>query len=203
MASYLIPKQPVEFEEVIKGSRFITYLAHCDGIEAAKTFVQSIKEKHSDARHNCWAFAAGAPGDSLYFGCSDDGEPSGTAGKPMLAQLAGSGVGEIAAVTTRYFGGTKLGTGGLVKAYGGGVNEALKQLLTVEKIMMVQMQFEVPFVWQSLLESTCQSINATITKRQFSHLLRVDLDCPEAHQQKLMERLVNGSKGQINVIVPN
>ncbi len=79
-----------------------------------------MKQKHPDARHNCWGFVAGRPDDSMLWGFSDDGEPSGTAGKPILAQLSGCGVGEITAVVTRYYGGIRLGTGGLVKAYGGG-----------------------------------------------------------------------------------
>ena len=121
---YLVPTAEVIFEEEIKKSRFITYLAHTPNIDAAKQFVQQVKERHHDARHNCWAFVAGRPSDSMKWGFSDDGEPSGTAGKPILAQLTGSGVGEITAVVTRYYGGIRLGTGGLVKAYDGGVQQA-------------------------------------------------------------------------------
>ena len=120
---YLIPNEPVIFEEEIKKSLFITYLAHTPSSDAAKAFVEQIKQKHPDARHNCWGFVAGRPEDSMLWGFSDDGEPSGTAGKPILAQLSGSGVGEITAVVTRYYGGIRLGTGGLVKAYGGGVQQ--------------------------------------------------------------------------------
>ncbi|GAL12720.1 hypothetical protein JCM19233_3714 [Vibrio astriarenae] len=115
---YLIPQQATSFEEEIKKSVFITHLAHTPTIEAAKAFVDEVKRKHASARHNCWGFVAGRPENSMMWGFSDDGEPSGTAGKPILAQLSGSGVGEIAAVVTRYSGGIKLGTGGLVKAYG-------------------------------------------------------------------------------------
>jgi uncharacterized YigZ family protein len=88
---------------------------------------------HPDARHHCVAWVAGPPDDSQQLGFSDDGEPAGTAGKPMLAQLMGSGVGEITAVVVRYYGGILLGTGGLVKAYGGGVHQALAQLTTQRK----------------------------------------------------------------------
>ena len=85
---YLIPAQPAQFEEEIKKSVFITYLAHTPSVEAAKAFVEQIKTKHADARHNCWGFVAGRPEDSMRWGFSDDGEPSGTAGKPILAQLS-------------------------------------------------------------------------------------------------------------------
>jgi uncharacterized YigZ family protein len=130
---YQVPKAMAVFEEEIKKSVFITYLARTASIDEAKAFVAEIKAKHSDARHNCWGFVAGRPEDSMKWGFSDDGEPSGTAGKPILAQLSGSGIGEITAVVTRYSGGIKLGTGGLVKAYGGGVQQALKLIETEEK----------------------------------------------------------------------
>jgi len=136
---YLIPRSPVVFRETIKKSIFITYLKHTASVNDAKEFINKIKNKHTDARHNCWAFVAGRPEDSMKWGFSDDGEPSGTAGKPMLAQLSGSNVGEVTAVVTRYSGGIKLGTGGLVKAYGGGVKQALKQLDIIEKKITTQL----------------------------------------------------------------
>ena len=125
MESWLIPAAPVTVVEEIKKSRFITLLAHTDGVAAAKAFVESVRADHPDARHHCVAWVAGPPDDSQQLGFSDDGEPAGTAGKPMLAQLMGSGVGEITAVVVRYYGGILLGTGGLVKAYGGGVHQVL------------------------------------------------------------------------------
>ncbi len=133
MESWLIPAAPVTVVEEIKKSRFITLLAHTDGVAAAKAFVESVRADHPDARHHCVAWVAGPPDDSQQLGFSDDGEPAGTAGKPMLAQLMGSGVGEITAVVVRYYGGILLGTGGLVKAYGGGVHQALAQLTTLRK----------------------------------------------------------------------
>lgn len=130
MAEYLIPKSAVVFEEEIKKSRFITYLQHTEGLEQAKAFWAEIKAQHPNARHNCWAAVAGRPTDSQQLGFSDDGEPAGTAGKPMLSALLGSQVGEISAVVVRYYGGILLGTGGLVRAYGNGVQQALKLLET-------------------------------------------------------------------------
>ncbi|XOV80829.1 MAG: YigZ family protein [Aestuariibacter sp.] len=201
MSSYLIPAENTVFEESIKSSRFVTYLAHCENMDAARAFVNQIKEKHADARHNCWAFAAGAPGDSNFFGCSDDGEPSGTAGKPMLAQLSGSNIGEIVAVTARYFGGTKLGTGGLVKAYGGGVNQALKQLATKHKVLTETLKFEVPFEWQNLFENTCQSLQVDVKERHYRNKIDITLSCPIDNIEQLQQRLVHGSKGQIHPIL--
>lgn len=131
---YLIPQSAVVFEEEIKKSRFITYLQHAEGLEQAKAFWHSIKNQHPNARHHCWATVSLQPGNSQGLGFSDDGEPSGTAGKPMLNALLGSGIGEISAVVVRYYGGILLGTGGLVRAYGNGVQQALQLLQTSLKI---------------------------------------------------------------------
>ncbi len=120
-------------EEVIRGSRFIVSMAHCDSLEAAYAFLEKIRAEHAHATHNCWAFQAGRPGTTAHIGASDDGEPKGTAGRPMLTVLLHCGVGEIAAVVTRYFGGTLLGTGGLVRAYQGLVKLGLETLPVREK----------------------------------------------------------------------
>ncbi|CAH0534743.1 IMPACT family member YigZ [Vibrio stylophorae] len=158
--AYPIPTALCVVEEEIKKSRFITYLAHTPGIDAARAFIAEIKAKHHDARHNCWAFVAGKPTDSMQWGCSDDGEPSGTAGKPMLGQLSGSGVGEVSAVVTRYYGGIRLGTGGLVKAYGGGVQAALAALQTELKKPLIQVACDCQYSQLSLVEKWAQAYQA-------------------------------------------
>ncbi|NTS78691.1 YigZ family protein [Catenovulum sp. SM1970] len=138
---YSIPAKSAEFVEEIKKSRFITELHYVANNEQAKQKIAEIKQQHPTARHHCSAFVAGPPHDGQQYGFSDDGEPSGTAGKPMLATLQGSGLGHILAVTTRYSGGIKLGTGGLVKAYGGGVKQALERLES--KIFVPKSQFKI------------------------------------------------------------
>ncbi|MCG6284561.1 YigZ family protein [Vibrio diabolicus] len=165
---YLIPAEPAQFEEEIKKSVFITYLAHTPSIEAAKAFVDQIKAKHADARHNCWGFVAGRPEDSMKWGFSDDGEPSGTAGKPILAQLSGSGVGEITAVVTRYSGGIKLGTGGLVKAYGGGVQQALKLLQTIEKKITTKLRLTLDYGFMPFAQSIMPQFGAIEVEAEYS-----------------------------------
>lgn len=124
MKAYSIPAETISFRKRSK-SRFITYIAHTEGIEAAKDYIQSIKAQYPDARHHCWAFVAGRPDDSQQLGFSDDGEPTGTAGKPIMAQLLGSNLGEITCVVVRYFGGIKLGTGGSFVRMGVGCNKHL------------------------------------------------------------------------------
>ncbi len=175
---YQVPKTMVVFEEEIKKSVFITYLARTSSIDEAKAFVAKIKLKHSDARHNCWAFVAGRPEDSMKWGFSDDGEPSGTAGKPILAQLSGSGIGEITAVVTRYSGGIKLGTGGLVKAYGGGVQQALQLIETVEKRITAKIILGCDYNLVSLIDSLLQQFAGKQISADYSNkvIMTVELE---------------------------
>ena len=112
-----------EGELVEKKSRFIATVRPVESEEEAVAFIEEMKKKYWDARHNCSAFVIGKKAELTR--CSDDGEPSGTAGRPMLEVLLGEGVRNIAVVVTRYFGGTLLGTGGLVRAYSGAVKEGL------------------------------------------------------------------------------
>ncbi|RMH48400.1 MAG: YigZ family protein [Gammaproteobacteria bacterium] len=134
---YLVPARPARAELEVKRSRFIADIARASTAEEARAFVERIRAEFPDATHHCWAFQAGPPGDTRAIGCSDDGEPHGTAGRPMLNVLLHAPVGEVVAVVTRYFGGTKLGTGGLARAYADAVTLALAQLET-ERVQQLQ-----------------------------------------------------------------
>ena len=123
MDSYRVLLSGGEGEIVEKKSRFIATVARCETEEEAVCFIESTKKKYWDARHNCSAFVIGDRGELTR--CSDDGEPSGTAGRPMLEVLLGEGIRNVAVVVTRYFGGVLLGTGGLVRAYTQAVKEGL------------------------------------------------------------------------------
>jgi len=123
---------------IVKKSRFITSVARTSSVEEAKAFILKITEEFADARHNCFAYNAYEAGSSAYCGCSDDGEPHGTAGQPMLNILLHSDLGEITCVVTRYFGGILLGTGGLVKAYQDSIKGALNSLPVCEKKEMIR-----------------------------------------------------------------
>ncbi|MGF1733000.1 YigZ family protein [Photobacterium kasasachensis] len=194
---YFVPANEACFEEEIKKSRFITYLAHTPSIEAAKAFVQHIKSKHSDARHNCWAFVAGRPSDSMKWGFSDDGEPSGTAGKPILAQLTGSGVGEITAVVTRYSGGIKLGTGGLVKAYGGGVQQALTVLQTKEKVITSELRLRCEYNQVSLVESLLAEYAGIQLHADYGNQVQMTVEIDSRVVDEFVAKLTNRSGGRI------
>lgn len=123
MEAYRVLLEGGEGEYVEKKSRFIATLRKCGSEGEAEAFINEMKKKYWDARHNCYAFVIGGKGELTR--CSDDGEPSGTAGRPMLEVLLGEGIRDAAVVVTRYFGGVLLGTGGLVRAYTQAVKEGL------------------------------------------------------------------------------
>ena len=126
-----------EGELVEKKSRFIATVRPVKTEEEANQFVEEMRKKYWDARHNCSAFILGERQE--FKRCSDDGEPSQTAGKPMMDVLTGAGLTDVAVVVTRYFGGTLLGTGGLVRAYSGAVQEGLKNSSVITKYLGVKM----------------------------------------------------------------
>ena len=120
----LVLTKPVRFEEIIKGSRFLSELIPCESQAQARDILKAQKEKYADATHVVHAFIVGKNGEVM--GMSDDGEPSGTAGRPTLDVLKGRNCTNLIVTITRWFGGTLLGTGGLVKAYGNGAKQVLE-----------------------------------------------------------------------------
>ncbi len=196
MDSWLIPAAPVTVVEEIKKSRFITLLAHTDGVDAAKAFVESVRAEHPDARHHCVAWVAGAPDDSQQLGFSDDGEPAGTAGKPMLAQLMGSGVGEITAVVVRYYGGILLGTGGLVKAYG----QALRQLATQRKTPLTEYTLQCEYGQLAGIEALLGQFAGKIVSSDYQASVRLRVALPFAHVNVFSTKLADFSRGSLQLL---
>lgn len=169
----------VRFEEEIKRSRFITTLARVENRERALALVDAVRREFPDARHHCWAYAAGRPGDTAQVGQSDDGEPHGTAGRPMLNQLLYGGVGELAAVTTRYFGGIKLGTGGLTRAYQNGVKEALALLPVTEKKVLCRALVEVDYAHADRFYRLLPQYQARVVGEDFGQSALFTVELPE------------------------
>lgn len=199
MESWLIPAAPVTFVEEIKKSRFITLLAHTDGVEAAKAFVSAVRAEHPEARHHCVAWVAGPPDDSQQLGFSDDGEPAGTAGKPMLAQLMGSGVGEITAVVVRYYGGILLGTGGLVKAYGGGVQRALNQLTTSRKLPLTEYTLCCDYAQLAGVEALLGQFEGRIVNSDYQAAVQLRVALPRARLSEFSAKLADFSRGSLQL----
>ncbi len=134
MNRYVIPAQRADAEIEILNSRFIASAAPAFTVEEARAFVAQLRAEFADASHHVPAFVIGH-GASVIEHCSDAGEPAGTAGRPILAVLHGSGLGDVALVVTRYFGGTKLGTGGLVRAYTDAAKAVLEVLPRAHKVL--------------------------------------------------------------------
>ena len=199
MNAYDIPAELFSVSEEIKKSRFITLLAHTDGVEAARAFVKQVKGEHPAARHHCWAWVAGAPSDSQQLGFSDDGEPSGTAGKPMLAQLMGNNIGEITAVVVRYYGGIQLGTGGLVKAYGGGVQQALKQLPRQQKVPVLTFTLSCDYAQLSEIERMTGRFHGQLLHSEFSECVSLTLALPHAQVAGFTQNLTEFSRGALTL----
>lgn len=176
---YPVPRKRHRVSEMIKKSRFIATMAPAATPEAAKIFVDQVRTEFADASHHCWAFVAGAPGTTARIGMSDDGEPHGTAGRPMLNILLHSGIGEIAAVVTRYFGGVKLGTGGLVRAYSGLVQKAIASLPVEERFNATTMNVRIDYAQWPVLKQLAQSFGATIVREIFKEDVSVALRLPE------------------------
>ncbi|MDC0336530.1 YigZ family protein [Pseudodesulfovibrio sp.] len=165
---YPIPAATHRVEESIKRSRFIASAAHAPDAESAKAFIAAMKAEFPDATHNCWAYVAGPPGDTAQVGMSDDGEPHGTAGKPMLNTLLHADIGEIVVVATRYFGGTKLGTGGLVRAYTSMVNAVLEALPTKEKVELSAVTVTIPYPSVTLFKRMLSDFEAEALEETFT-----------------------------------
>jgi len=178
---YMIPATFHQVEKSIKKSRFITSMAHTPDLGSARDFVARIKADFSDATHNCWAYNAGPPDDTAMVGLSDDGEPSGTAGKPMLNTLIHADVGEVTVVVTRYYGGTKLGTGGLARAYSGMVNLGLESLPTKEKVETATLVVTIPYSAVILFKRTLLEFEAKVAEEAFTDTAGFTLLLPREH----------------------
>lgn len=196
--SYNIPKNKILYQENIKRSRFIVHIGHTPDVSSAREFISDIKGKYADAGHNCWAYVAGRPDDSQVLGFSDDGEPNGTAGKPMLNVLMGSGIGEITAVVTRYFGGIKLGTGGLVRAYGGTLNHALDELETAEKIPEIFVRGTSDYSHQGLIEQILKSYNILELNKEFTADISWYLRMDNREAPLAISEITDKTSGRVN-----
>jgi uncharacterized YigZ family protein len=166
MDRYPVPARETRVEIRVINSRFIATAAPVFSVDEAKAFIARLREEFADASHNVPAYLVGH-GASVIAHCSDAGEPSGTAGRPALAVLRGSGLGDVAVVVTRYFGGTKLGTGGLVRAYGDAVREVLAALPRAERVATHTVMMTVPYSLFERVRVTIATHNGQILDEDF------------------------------------
>ena len=192
----LRPGEVFRVEQTIKRSRFIASVGHTPGVEEAKAFIEQIKAEFEDARHNCWAYCAGAAGSTDRIGASDDGEPHGTAGRPMLTAVTHSGIGEVTVVVTRYFGGILLGTGGLVKAYQSSVKMALEGVPTRVRTKTKRIKFSVEHRFVNQVLRKIEAVNGRILEKNFDMGADFDVEIPEDLAEtcaKELEELTRGA----------
>jgi len=193
---YSIPLNEIRREHVVMNSRFIATLAPVFTVEDARAFITRIKREFTDASHNVPAYVIGGRNTVMEF-CSDDGEPSGTSGKPALTVLRGSGLGDVAVVITRYFGGTLLGTGGLVKAY----TESTQLVVNaVERGKRVQVHVVLVAIPYNLLERVrlmAGRVNGEVLDEDFAGDVTMKLQFPVEGFDRFQNELQELSAGKI------
>ncbi|MBL8968301.1 MAG: YigZ family protein [Spirochaetaceae bacterium] len=192
----IVPYEPVRRECVVVNSRFIASLAPADGVEEARAHIARVRAEFPDATHNVPAFVIGGGNSSTEF-CSDDGEPSGTSGRPLLAVLKGSGMGNLVVVVTRYFGGTLLGTGGLVKAYteaGRLVVEAARRAAMVETH---RLELDLPYHFFDRLRIVAAECGAEIVAEDFAESVRLAVEVAGGDAERFQARLGEISSGSL------
>lgn len=197
--TYLVPARTVRVEQVIKKSRFIAVIGRAENRTKANLFIQNEREAYPDARHHCWAYIAGNPRTSIDIGMSDDGEPQGTAGKPILNVLQQSSIGEIVAVVIRYFGGVKLGTGGLFRAYSGTVQLALKAMATTEHATSKKACIVLPYALENEIRHLLEQHHIVISDKIYAETVTYHIEVPEKLTDLLSQQVADLTRGEIAV----
>ena len=180
--------------ERVKGSRFIVDIVSVASEADAHDALSAIADEFADASHHCWAWRIATPSIDR---ASDDGEPSGSAGRPILARLAGRNLVDTAAIVTRYFGGTKLGVGGLVRAYGGAVGEALDTLRLLPWIEMCEVRFEHDYSHTDAIERLTSETAGVILDRSFGESVMLHLRLPVISAHNFADAIADLTAGSI------
>lgn len=198
MQNYLIPAGSLQVEQQVKRSLFLCSIEHCHNREAAESFIRRIALEHKEANHNCWAMIAGSPDDPQGYGMSDDGEPRGCAGKPMFNVLQHSGIGEIAVVVSRWFGGIKLGTGGMARAYSSSVQLGLTALATRHKVHYAPLTLTMPYEFLQTVEYLLRQVEGRITEQTYSESIQIKIEVPLNTTEKFIREIEEKSQGKIH-----
>ena len=197
MTEYYIPTQASETEFVEKRSRFIGHVWRVDSEEEARARIEEMKKRYYDARHNCWCYLI-KDGPVRY---SDDGEPQGTAGQPMLNVFQREGVVNVVCVVTRYFGGILLGAGGLVRAYSHGCAMALDAARVCEMHPTERWLFEVAYPLWDRVQHTLKSLPARLAGTDFAAAVAFELDMKAADGERVRAELTRVTDGRIEALL--
>lgn len=196
---YPIPAELVQTEIEIKKSRFISYARHIQSREEGMQWLNKLKEEYPDARHHCWAYLLGNPSCATNAGMGDDGEPPGTAGKPILNVLQHKGVGDIMIVVVRYFGGIKLGAGGLTRAYGQAAQAAMAILPVIEQVAMQRIVIKCDFSEEQFIRHLVEQFSGNIEQVDYTQGVTISLDVAEEKVAEFKEKL-GSSKVEIALV---
>lgn len=183
-----------ESEIVEKKSRFLAEVSHIDTEEEALEFIEKIRKKHYNATHHCYAYVLGERFELQRF--SDDGEPGGTAGKPMLDVLTGEGIHDTVVVVTRYFGGTLLGTGGLVRAYSGAAKEGLLASTIITRKYASKLEIRTEYTGFGKIQYILAQQGIHILDIQYTNQVRIVCLVPDVEKGKIEKELTEGTNGQ-------
>lgn len=191
---YILLVKGAEAEIVEKKSRFIATIRPVETEEEAIAFIDEMKKKYYDARHNCSAFVIGSKAELTRS--SDDGEPSGTAGRPMLEVLLGSEIRNVAVVVTRYFGGTLLGTGGLVRAYSGAVKKALEECETARQHFGVRLKIKTDYNGVGKIQYILAGKNIDIEDSVYAENVEMTVIVPIEEYDRLCKEITEATSAR-------
>ena len=191
-----VPLEGARAEITVVNSRFVASLAPASSVEEARAFIASIKSEFPGATHNVPAFIVGGGNSSTEY-CSDDGEPSGTSGRPLLAVLRGSGLGDVAVVVTRYFGGTLLGTGGLVKAYSEAGKAVLAKTRRAGLVEVCRLEFAMAYNLFDRVRLLAAGCGASIVSEAFAEEVSLAVELPAERREDFETRLGELSSGAV------
>ena len=197
MEAYLVPTADAKVEFVEKRSRFIGRIFCCETEEEALYYLKEMRQKHWDATHNVYAYIIHG-GPTRY---SDDGEPQGTAGMPVLEVLRGAGLENVLCVVTRYFGGTLLGTGGLVRAYGKSAKDAIQAAGISVKQLWSRVDLILPYNLYERLSKESARYDAQILDTEYAADILLHLILPKQNEQAFLDRVVDVTAGRVRGVV--
>ena len=198
MKKFITIKENSYDEFVEKKSTFITHLVKVTSEEEAREFIQKMKKKHYDATHVCSCYVVGDNNEITR--ANDDGEPSGTAGAPMLDVLVKNEIKNVCATVIRYFGGTKLGTGGLVRAYGGGVINALKNATLVERKDALEIRLELDYSLNGKIEYEIEKTNFIVNNLEYTDKIIYTIYVMEEDYDSFQSWIANLTNGQFKIL---
>jgi uncharacterized YigZ family protein len=202
LQSYQVPTQVCQVELEVKRSKFLTYAAPASTREEADKFIRSLRTQHPQANHVCWAYIAGAPNTTIRS-MSDDGEPSGTAGMPMLKVLEYSGYGDIVVAIVRYFGGTKLGTGGLQRAYSDAVSLVLKDLPMELKVNRSILQLTYDYTYDGSISRLLERYDVMAIDPDYAQQVTLSIAIASSELSTFKTELTNITAGNVEVYLPD